>query len=40
MKLKDFKPSRIALTIKYLQLFINKVFDVNPISYVAVAIAQ
>lgn len=40
MKIKDFKPSRIALTIKYLKMFINKIMDVNPITYIAIALGE
>jgi len=39
MELKDFKPSRIALTLQCLRFFINKIFDVNPITYLSVAVA-
>lgn len=39
MELKDFKPSRIALTLQCLRFFINKVFDTNPITYLSVAVA-
>jgi hypothetical protein len=40
MKTKDFKPSRIALTIKYIKMFINKIMDINPITYIALALAE
>jgi hypothetical protein len=39
MEMKDFKPSRIALTLQHLRFFINKIFDVNPITYISVAVA-
>jgi hypothetical protein len=38
IEMKDFKPSRIALTLQHLR-FINKIFDVNPIIYISVAAA-
>jgi transcription initiation factor TFIIH subunit 2 len=39
MELKDFKPSRIALTLQCIRFFVNKIFDVNPITYLSVAVA-
>lgn len=40
MKIKDFKPSRIALTVKYLKMFITKIMDINPITFIAIAVAE
>lgn len=40
MKMKDFKPSRIAITLQCLKFYIKKIFDINPITYICIAIAE
>lgn len=40
MKLKDFKPSRIAITLQCLKFYIKKIFDINPIAYICIGIAE